>query len=119
MSKIVTPYKNSNLGKKEQVEQMFDNIAGNYDSLNRVISFGIDVKWRKKVLKIVSDAKPLAISRSPETLLLFILIKIAFAPKENIMTNTEIAINSSNNSAPPFFLFVFILFLVFIKWKFY
>jgi demethylmenaquinone methyltransferase / 2-methoxy-6-polyprenyl-1,4-benzoquinol methylase len=58
MSKIVTPYKNSNLGKKEQVEQMFDNIAGNYDSLNRVISFGIDVKWRKKVLKIVSDAKP-------------------------------------------------------------
>ena len=58
MSKIVTPYKDSNLGKKEQVEQMFDNIAGNYDSLNRVISFGIDVKWRKKVLKIVSDSKP-------------------------------------------------------------
>ena len=57
MSKIVTPYKDSNLGKKEQVEQMFDNIAGNYDSLNRVISFGIDVKWRKKVLKIVSDSK--------------------------------------------------------------
>ena len=58
MSKIVTPYKNSDIGQKEQVEQMFDNIAGNYDSLNRVISFGIDVKWRKKVLKIVSDAKP-------------------------------------------------------------
>lgn len=58
MSKIVTPYKDSNLGKKEQVEQMFDNIAGNYDSLNRVISFGIDVKWRKKVLKIVSDSNP-------------------------------------------------------------
>lgn len=58
MSKIVTPYKDSNLGKKEQVEQMFDNIAGNYDNLNRVISFGIDVNWRKKVLKIVSDAKP-------------------------------------------------------------
>lgn len=58
MSKIVTPYKDSNLGKKEQVEQMFDNIAGNYDNLNRVISFGIDVKWRRKVLKIVSDSKP-------------------------------------------------------------
>lgn len=58
MSKIVTPYKDSNLGKKEQVEQMFDNIAGNYDKLNRVISFGIDVKWRKKVLKIVSDSNP-------------------------------------------------------------
>jgi demethylmenaquinone methyltransferase/2-methoxy-6-polyprenyl-1,4-benzoquinol methylase len=37
---------------------MFDTISGNYDNLNRVISFGIDVKWRKKVLKIVSDKKP-------------------------------------------------------------
>jgi demethylmenaquinone methyltransferase/2-methoxy-6-polyprenyl-1,4-benzoquinol methylase len=58
MSENITPYKNSTLGKKEQVAQMFDTISGNYDSLNRVISFGIDVKWRKKVLKIVSDAKP-------------------------------------------------------------
>lgn len=37
---------------------MFDNISGNYDNLNRVISFGIDTKWRKKVLKLVSDSKP-------------------------------------------------------------
>ncbi|SNR94645.1 bifunctional demethylmenaquinone methyltransferase/2-methoxy-6-polyprenyl-1,4-benzoquinol methylase UbiE [Flavobacterium sp. ov086] len=58
MSEKITPYKDSSLGKKEQVAQMFDNISGNYDNLNRVISFGIDVKWRKKVLKIVSDTKP-------------------------------------------------------------
>lgn len=58
MSEKVTPYKDSALGKKEQVAQMFDTISGNYDNLNRVISFGIDIKWRKKVLKIVSDAKP-------------------------------------------------------------
>lgn len=58
MSKNITPYKDSNLGKKEQVAQMFDTISGNYDGLNRVISFGIDVKWRKKVLKIVSDKQP-------------------------------------------------------------
>ncbi len=58
MSKQVTPYKDSSLGKKEQVTQMFDTISGNYDELNRVISFGIDVKWRKKVLKIVSDKNP-------------------------------------------------------------
>lgn len=58
MSEKVTPYKDSSLGKKEQVAQMFDNISGNYDNLNRVISFGIDTKWRKKVLKIVSDTKP-------------------------------------------------------------
>jgi len=58
MSEKITPYKDSSLGKKEQVAQMFDNISGNYDNLNRVISFGIDIKWRKKVLKIVSDKKP-------------------------------------------------------------
>ncbi len=58
MSKQVTPYKNSELGKKEQVAQMFDTISGNYDKLNRVISFGIDLKWRKKVLKMVADKNP-------------------------------------------------------------
>lgn len=58
MSKSVKPYKDSDLSKKEQVAQMFDAISGNYDGLNRVISFGIDVNWRKKVLKIVSDTKP-------------------------------------------------------------
>lgn len=57
MSKI-KPYKNSTLGKKEQVAKMFDTISGDYDGLNRVISFGIDVKWRKKVVKIVKDNKP-------------------------------------------------------------
>lgn len=58
MSEQVTPYKDSNLGKKEQVTQMFDTISGNYDGLNRVISFGIDVKWRKKVLEMVAETKP-------------------------------------------------------------
>lgn len=58
MSQNVTPYKDSGLGKKEQVAQMFDTISGNYDGLNRVISFGIDVKWRKKVLKLVADKNP-------------------------------------------------------------
>ena len=58
MSEKITPYKDSALGKKEQVAQMFDTISGNYDNLNRVISFGIDLKWRKKVLKIVSASNP-------------------------------------------------------------
>lgn len=58
MSKNVTPYKDSGLGKKEQVTQMFDTISGKYDNLNRVISFGIDIKWRKKVLKLVSEKSP-------------------------------------------------------------
>ena len=58
MSKIITPYKDSTLSKKEQVAQMFDNISGNYDGLNRVISLGIDMKWRKKVVALVAEKKP-------------------------------------------------------------
>jgi demethylmenaquinone methyltransferase/2-methoxy-6-polyprenyl-1,4-benzoquinol methylase len=58
MSKNITPYKGSVLGKKEQVAKMFDAISGNYDNLNRVISFGIDIKWRKKVLAIISKSNP-------------------------------------------------------------
>ena len=58
MPKIITPYKESLLSKKEQVAQMFDTISENYDGLNRVISFGIDVKWRKKVLQIVAQSNP-------------------------------------------------------------
>lgn len=57
MSKV-KPYKNSDLGKKEQVTQMFDTISGDYDGLNRVISFGIDIKWRKKVVKIIKSNNP-------------------------------------------------------------
>ena len=58
MSQKITPYKSSTLSKKEQVSQMFDTISGNYDGLNRVISFGIDVKWRKKVLQLVAAKNP-------------------------------------------------------------
>lgn len=54
----VKPYKNSDLGKKEQVAKMFDTISGNYDGLNRVISFGIDVKWRRKVVDLVKKNNP-------------------------------------------------------------
>jgi demethylmenaquinone methyltransferase / 2-methoxy-6-polyprenyl-1,4-benzoquinol methylase len=58
MSEKIIPYKNSSLSKKEQVAQMFDTISGNYDQLNRVISFGVDIKWRKKVLKLVATSNP-------------------------------------------------------------
>ncbi len=58
MSKKVTPYQDSSRGKKEQVTTMFDAISENYDGLNRVISFGIDVKWRQKVVKILKEKKP-------------------------------------------------------------
>ena len=37
---------------------MFDTISNEYDNLNRVISFGIDIKWREKVVNIISKKKP-------------------------------------------------------------
>ena len=52
----VVPFKESNLSKKEQVANMFDKIAFRYDFLNRFLSAGIDVGWRKKA---IAELKPL------------------------------------------------------------
>jgi demethylmenaquinone methyltransferase / 2-methoxy-6-polyprenyl-1,4-benzoquinol methylase len=45
-------------GKKPQIERMFDAIAPRYDLLNRVLSAGIDQKWRKKVIRLVLEKQP-------------------------------------------------------------
>ena len=58
MKKTVTPYKDPSSSKKEQVTQMFDEISNKYDTLNRVISLGIDQSWRRKVVKIASETAP-------------------------------------------------------------
>ena len=58
MTDQVTPYKDDEQGKKEQVTQMFDAISGEYDSLNRVISLGIDQRWRKRLVKLVHAKNP-------------------------------------------------------------
>ncbi|QCW99089.1 bifunctional demethylmenaquinone methyltransferase/2-methoxy-6-polyprenyl-1,4-benzoquinol methylase UbiE [Aggregatimonas sangjinii] len=61
MAEKVTPYGASEGGKKEQVTKMFDNISRNYDGLNRVISFGIDIKWRNRVVNILKKKQPKSI----------------------------------------------------------
>ncbi|MFO7938377.1 MAG: bifunctional demethylmenaquinone methyltransferase/2-methoxy-6-polyprenyl-1,4-benzoquinol methylase UbiE [Bacteroidales bacterium] len=48
---MVKPYHHLPSGKKEQVEQMFDKIAWRYDFLNHFLSWGIDKRWRKKVVR--------------------------------------------------------------------
>ena len=58
MSKNITPYKDSELGKKKQVEQMFDTISHGYDNLNRVISLGSDMKWKKRIVALIKKKNP-------------------------------------------------------------
>ena len=57
MSNTVTPY-NDTRSKKEQVEEMFDNIAHRYDFLNHLLSLGIDIIWRKKAVKFIGTIQP-------------------------------------------------------------
>jgi demethylmenaquinone methyltransferase/2-methoxy-6-polyprenyl-1,4-benzoquinol methylase len=54
----IVPDQHSELGKKQQVENMFDGIAHNYDFLNRLLSFRIDVLWRNRVIKMLKPFKP-------------------------------------------------------------
>lgn len=37
--------------KQEEIINMFDGIASNYDLVNKVVSFGIDKRWRQKTIK--------------------------------------------------------------------
>ncbi|MDR2894256.1 MAG: bifunctional demethylmenaquinone methyltransferase/2-methoxy-6-polyprenyl-1,4-benzoquinol methylase UbiE [Alistipes sp.] len=39
--------------KKARVEQMFDSIAPSYDALNHLLSAGVDIGWRRRVVKMV------------------------------------------------------------------
>lgn len=54
----IVPFKDSKLAKKDQVATMFDRIAFRYDFLNRFLSAGIDVSWRKKAINQLKESKP-------------------------------------------------------------
>ena len=54
----VVPEKGSSQTKKEQVAGMFDSIAHRYDFLNRLLSAGIDVRWRKKAIAYLKPIQP-------------------------------------------------------------
>lgn len=45
------------IAQKDQVRDMFNSIAPRYDFLNHVLSAGIDVLWRKKVIRIIKNHK--------------------------------------------------------------
>ncbi len=54
----IVPFKDSGLGKKEQVADMFNKIAFRYDFLNRFLSAGTDTRWRKKAINELRGIDP-------------------------------------------------------------
>ncbi|MEX6688424.1 bifunctional demethylmenaquinone methyltransferase/2-methoxy-6-polyprenyl-1,4-benzoquinol methylase UbiE [Danxiaibacter flavus] len=54
----IVPNRDSGLDKKQQVAKMFDSIAFKYDFLNRFLSVGIDVSWRKNAIDQLKSLQP-------------------------------------------------------------
>ncbi|MEP6728631.1 MAG: class I SAM-dependent methyltransferase, partial [Bacteroidota bacterium] len=54
----IVPFKDSDQSKKRQVASMFDQIAFRYDFLNRFLSGGIDIYWRKRAIKELKALQP-------------------------------------------------------------
>ncbi len=52
------PYGREGEEKVEVVEEMFDNIAPNYDRLNHIMSFDIDKGWRRSAIKELEPHHP-------------------------------------------------------------
>ena len=52
------PYKNINSSKKVQVRNMFNSISKEYDFLNKIMTYGNDVVWRKKIYHIAKESSP-------------------------------------------------------------
>lgn len=45
----------------ERIRDMFDSIAPKYDTLNHVLSFGIDRGWRRRTVRMVADRNPASV----------------------------------------------------------
>ncbi len=54
----IVPYADSTQSKKDQVAGMFDKIAFRYDLMNRVLSGGIDLYWRRRAIKELIPLNP-------------------------------------------------------------
>lgn len=45
------------MAKKEGIRRLFNNIAGEYDKLNHILSLNIDKRWRKKAVRQIADTQ--------------------------------------------------------------
>ena len=48
---------NDSMAKKEKIQEMFDSIAPSYDSLNHLMSLGVDRIWRRKAVREIVTGK--------------------------------------------------------------
>ena len=53
----ITPYTNSER-KSVQITSAFNIIAPRYDFMNRLLSLGIDISWRRKALNSIAESHP-------------------------------------------------------------
>ncbi len=56
-AELVNPYDDQRC-KTEQVRDMFDSIAPAYDFMNRMMTFGIDKRWRARAIKLIKHHAP-------------------------------------------------------------
>jgi len=54
----IRPYGDDGRHKTQQIASMFDGIAHRYDALNKIISLGLDRRWRRRALAMLAAAKP-------------------------------------------------------------
>ena len=80
----VLPYKEKEKSKKMQVQQMFNNISKSYDLLNHVLSFGIDILWRKKAIRLLKKENPQSILDVATGTADFAIESMKLKPKEVI-----------------------------------
>lgn len=51
------PHSTPQREQPEEIRKMFDAIAPTYDLLNHVLSFGLDIRWRKKAITMLTDKR--------------------------------------------------------------
>jgi demethylmenaquinone methyltransferase/2-methoxy-6-polyprenyl-1,4-benzoquinol methylase len=54
----ITPFSDPQKTKKQQVAEMFNRLACRYDVVNRVLSVGIDMRWRRKAILQLKNDRP-------------------------------------------------------------
>ncbi len=92
MGTRITPYSSpDHEAKTRQVARMFDNIAHSYDLLNHLFSFGIDVLWRKRAIRILRKEQPQRVMDMATGTADFAIEAVRMGLKETHITGVDIS----------------------------